>query len=25
MADVGAYVRRIRAPRFNRDGSRNEP
>lgn len=25
MADVAAYVRRIRAPRFNRDGSRNEP
>lgn len=24
MADVQAYVRRIRAPRFNRDGSRNE-
>lgn len=24
MADVDAYVRRIRAPRFNRDGSRNE-
>ena len=24
MADVEAYVRRIRAPRFNRDGSRNE-
>lgn len=24
MADVAAYVRRIRAPRFNRDGSRNE-
>ncbi len=25
VADVEAYVRRIRAPRFNRDGSRNEP
>ena len=25
MADVAAYIRRIRAPRFNRDGSRNEP
>lgn len=24
MADVEAYVRRIRAPRFNRDSSRNE-
>ncbi len=24
VADVEAYVRRIRAPRFNRDGSRNE-
>jgi hypothetical protein len=24
MTDVEAYVRRIRAPRFNRDGSRNE-
>jgi hypothetical protein len=24
MADVAAYIRRIRAPRFNRDGSRNE-
>ncbi len=24
MADVEAYIRRIRAPRFNRDGSRNE-
>lgn len=24
MDDVQAYVRRIRAPRFNRDGSRNE-
>ena len=24
MADVTAYIRRIRAPRFNRDGSRNE-
>jgi hypothetical protein len=24
MADVEAYVRHIRAPRFNRDGSRNE-
>jgi hypothetical protein len=24
MADVAAYVRRIRAPRYNRDGSRNE-
>ncbi len=25
MADVEAYVRKIRQPRFNRDGSRNEP
>jgi hypothetical protein len=25
MADVAAYVRKIREPRFNRDGSRNEP
>lgn len=25
MADVAAYVRRIREPRYNRDGSRNEP
>ncbi len=24
MADVAGYVRRIRAPRFNADGSRNE-
>jgi len=24
VADVDAYVRRIRAPRFSRDGSRNE-
>ncbi len=24
MADVAAYIRRIRAPRYNRDGSRNE-
>lgn len=24
VADVQAYIRRIRAPRFNRDGSRNE-
>lgn len=24
MADVGAYIRDLRAPRFNRDGSRNE-
>lgn len=24
-ADVAGYIRRIRAPRFNRDGSRNEP
>lgn len=24
MADVGAYVRKIREPRYNRDGSRNE-
>lgn len=24
MADVAAYVRHIRAPRFNRDGTRNE-
>jgi hypothetical protein len=24
MADVEAYIRRIRAPRFNRNGSRNE-
>lgn len=25
MADVAGYIRRIRAPRFNADGSRNEP
>ena len=25
MADVEAYVRRLRAARFNRDGLRNEP
>ena len=25
MADVAAYIRRIRAPRFNRDGSRKKP
>jgi hypothetical protein len=25
MADVAAYVRKIRAGRYNRDGSRNEP
>ena len=25
MADVTAYVSRIRAPRFSRDGSRNTP
>jgi hypothetical protein len=25
MADVAAYVRKLRAPRYNRDGSRNEP
>ena len=25
MADVAAYVRKIRAPRYNRDGSRNAP
>jgi len=25
MADVAAYVRKIRRPRYNRDGSRNEP
>ncbi len=24
MPDVAAYVRKLRAPRFNRDGSRNE-
>lgn len=24
MADVQAYIRRARAPRFSRDGSRNE-
>ena len=24
MADVEAYVRKLRAPRYNRDGSRNE-
>jgi hypothetical protein len=24
IADVAAYVRRIRQPRYNRDGSRNE-
>lgn len=25
MADVAGYVRKIRRPRYNRDGSRNEP
>lgn len=25
MADVAAYVRELRAPRYNRDGSRNKP
>ncbi len=25
MTDVAGYIRRLRAPRFNRDGSRNEP
>lgn len=25
MADVAAYVRKLRAPRYNRDSSRNEP
>jgi hypothetical protein len=25
MDDIQAYVRRLRAPRFNLDGSRNEP
>lgn len=25
MADVAVYVRKIRQPRYNRDGSRNEP
>jgi hypothetical protein len=25
MADVAAYIRKIRAPRFSRDGSRSEP
>lgn len=25
MADVASYIWRIRAPRFNADGSRNEP
>ena len=25
MADVAAYIRRIRAPRFNRNGSRDKP
>ena len=24
MADVAAYVRKLRAPRYSRDGSRNE-
>ena len=24
MADVAAYMRKLRAPRYNRDGSRNE-
>ena len=24
MADVGAYIRKLRAPRFSTDGSRNE-
>ncbi len=25
MADVAAYVRKTRQPRYNRDGSRNKP
>lgn len=25
MADVSAYVHQVRQPRYNRDGSRNEP
>jgi hypothetical protein len=25
MADVAAYVRKLREPRYNRDGSRNGP
>jgi hypothetical protein len=25
MADVAAYVRKLREPRYNRDGSRNSP
>ena len=25
MADVAAYVRKLRQPRYNGDGSRNEP
>ena len=25
VADVAAYVRKLRQPRYNRDGSRNEP
>lgn len=25
MADVAAYVRKLREPRYKRDGSRNEP
>ena len=25
MADVAGYVRKLRAPRYNFDGSRNEP
>jgi hypothetical protein len=25
MSDVAAYVRKIREPRYKRDGSRNEP
>ena len=25
MADVAAYVRKLREPRYGRDGSRNEP
>ena len=25
VADVATYVRKLRAPRYNRDGSRNEP
>ena len=25
MANVAAYMRKIRQPRYNRDGSRNEP